>query len=138
MDGESATPAANHLFQVNELGAEPLGNEKATMFHHNVAKLLFLCKRARPDIQTAVAFLCTRVKSPDVDDYKKLCRVMRYLRGTKTMPLATLEADSLNVVKWWVDASFAVHPSGRHEESYRSHYDPWQRHAIQYILPEPL
>jgi hypothetical protein len=34
---------------------------------------------------------------------------MRYLRGTKTMPL-TLEADSLNVVKWWVDASFAVHP----------------------------
>ena len=57
MDGESASPAANHLFQVNESGAEPLGNEQATMIHRNVAKLLFLCKRARPDIQTAVAFL---------------------------------------------------------------------------------
>ena len=34
----------------------------ADMFHHNVAKLLFLCKRAQPDIQTSVAFLCTRVK----------------------------------------------------------------------------
>ena len=78
------------------------------MFHHNVAKLLFLCKRARPDIQTAVAFLCTRVKAPDTDDYKKLTRVMRYLRGTVNMPL-TLEAESMQIVKWWVDASFAVH-----------------------------
>jgi len=30
-----------------------------------------LCKCACPDIQTAVAFLCSRVKCPDVDDYKK-------------------------------------------------------------------
>ena len=79
------------------------------MFHHNLAKLLFFCKRARPDIQTAVAFLCTRVKAPDTDDYKKLTQVMRYLRGTVNMPL-TLEAESMQIVKWWVDASFAVHP----------------------------
>jgi len=82
------------------------------MFHHNTAKLLFLCKRARPDLQTAVAFLCTRVKMPDVDDYKKLCRVMRYLRATKQMPL-TLEADSTNVIKWWVDAAYAIHADMR-------------------------
>lgn len=72
------------------------------MFHHNTAKLLFLCKRARPDVQTAVAFLSTRVKGPDRDDYKKLSRVMKYLRGTVNMPL-TLEADSTHIVKWWVD-----------------------------------
>jgi hypothetical protein len=36
-----------------------LDKVQADMFHHNVAKLLFLCKRARPDKQTAVAFLCT-------------------------------------------------------------------------------
>ena len=69
----------------------------------------FLCKRARPDIQTAIAFLCTRVKCPDEDDYKKLTRVMRYLRGTELLPL-TLEADDTHVMRWWVDASFAVHP----------------------------
>ena len=69
------------------------------MFHHNVAKLLFLCKRARPDIQTAVTFLTTCVMAPDEDDYKKLARVMKYLRGTRTMPL-TLEADNLRLVKW--------------------------------------
>jgi hypothetical protein len=57
----------------------------------------------------AVAFLCTRVKGPDADDYKKLARVMKYLRGTADMPL-TLESDNINIMKWWVDASFAVHP----------------------------
>jgi Reverse transcriptase (RNA-dependent DNA polymerase)/Zinc knuckle len=109
MDGEMATPAAAHLFEVNPNSSEMLLDATtADMFHHNVAKLLFLCKRARPDIQTSVAFLCTRVKAPDSDDYKKLARVMRYLRGTIDMPL-TLEANDIQVVKWWIDAAFAVH-----------------------------
>jgi hypothetical protein len=69
---------------------------------------LFLCKRARPDIQTAVAFLTTRVKRPDTDDYKKLTRVIKYLRSTPNLAL-TLEADNTHIIKWWVDASFAVH-----------------------------
>jgi hypothetical protein len=111
MGGESATPAGNHLFQVNDHGTK-LDEDKAIMFHHNTAKLLFLCKRARPDVQPPVAFLCTRVKEPDQDDYKKLARVMRYLRGTPEQVL-TLEASNMNIVKWWVDASFAVHPDMR-------------------------
>jgi hypothetical protein len=108
MEGEAATPAASHLFEVNSKDPQLLSPDKAELFHHNVARLLFLCKRARPDIQTGVSFLCTRVKSPDIDDWKKLGRVMRYLRSTVDMPL-TLEADNLQVIKWWVDASFAVH-----------------------------
>jgi hypothetical protein len=67
--GKAATPAGDHLFAVN-LEAEQLDEETAQTFHRIVAKLLFLCKRARPDTQTAVAFLCTWVKSPDVDDWK--------------------------------------------------------------------
>ena len=78
MNGEAVTPAANHLFEISPK-PELLHKSKADMFHHNVAKLLFLCKQARSDIQTAVAFLCTRVKAPDADDYKKLTHVMRYL-----------------------------------------------------------
>ena len=107
MDGMATTPAAEHLFTVNE--APTYLNEKEAMFfHHNVAKLLFLCKRARPDIQTAVAFLSTRVKQPDCDDYKKLGRVMRYLRKTITLTL-TLEANKLQLIQRWIDGAFATH-----------------------------
>jgi hypothetical protein len=70
MGGEATTPAANHMFVVNEDG-EKLDEETAQLFHHFMAKLLFLCKRARPDTQMAVAFLCTRVKAPDRNAYKQ-------------------------------------------------------------------
>ena len=111
MGGESATPAGNHLFQVNSKG-EPLNEDTAISFHHFTARLLFLSKRARPDIQPPVSFLCTRVKGPDKDDYKKLTRVIRYLRGSIDIAL-TLEASKVNIIKWWIDASFAVHPDMR-------------------------
>ena len=71
MQGTAVTPAANHLFQVNPTPSL-LSKDDADYFHHMVAKLLFICKRGHPDIQTAVAFLCTRVKQPDIDDMKKL------------------------------------------------------------------
>jgi hypothetical protein len=74
-----------------------------------VVKGLFLCKRARPDIQQAISVLCTRVKDPNQADWEKLMRVMKYLNGTRSKYL-TLSANDLRVVKLYVDASFAVHP----------------------------
>ena len=110
MTGESVTPAGDHLFTVNEAPESDhmLNEDDAQYFHTMTAKLLFLTKRARPDIQTPVAFMTTRVKAPDKDDYKKLTRVVKYLRGTPKLYL-TLEADNTHIVKWWIDASFAVH-----------------------------
>jgi hypothetical protein len=50
------------------------------------------------------------VKSPDTGDYKKLAHVTRYFLSTLNMPL-TLEAnDVVRVIKWHIDAAFAVHP----------------------------
>jgi hypothetical protein len=108
MDGEAPTPAGNHLFTVDE-NQTKVSEQKAQFFHTYVAKTLFLCKRARPDLQTTVAFLCTRVKSCDEDDYKKLKRLLQFIRATKDEYL-TLSAASLHNVRWWVDASYAVHP----------------------------
>jgi hypothetical protein len=48
------------------------------------------------------------VKEPNDDDWKKLLRMMRYLKGSKDEVLF-LSADDLHVIKWYVDASFAVH-----------------------------
>ena len=59
-----------------------------------------------------VAFLTTRVLCPDDDDWTKLVILIRYLRVTLTIPLI-LSADSTNIVKWWVDGSFGVHPDTR-------------------------
>lgn len=74
--------------------------------------MLFPSKRARPDTQEAVAFPTTRVSGPDKDDCKKLGWVVWHLRVHPTLPL-TLEADDAHAVKWWVDASLAVHPEMR-------------------------
>ena len=78
MNSTARTPAANHLFNVNP-DAKKLPETTAQQFHHLVEKLLYLSRCTRQDIQTEVAFLCTRVQSPDEDDYKKLTRVMQYL-----------------------------------------------------------
>ena len=80
----------------------------AQAFHSTVASLLFVSCRARRDIQTAVAFLTTRVKRPDQDDWGKVKRVLQYLKGTRSMPL-NLEIDNLQYTKWQVDASHGVH-----------------------------
>ena len=65
------SPAANHLFEVrNDSTQKPLPAGRADAFHRTVAQLLFLGTRARRDIRTAVSFLCTRVKSPDEDDWR--------------------------------------------------------------------
>ena len=71
LKGMAASPGGQHLFTVNE-DCPKLSEKQAELFHHLTAKLLYLSKRTRPDIQTAVAFLTTRVSSPDCDDYKKL------------------------------------------------------------------
>jgi hypothetical protein len=107
MTGTAATPGAHHLFTVND-DAEKLSSKMSDKYHQMTAKLLYLSKRARPDIQPTVAFMCTRVKNPDVDDWKKLGRCIRYLRGTDDIFL-TLEAENTGMVQWWVDASFALH-----------------------------
>ncbi len=67
--GKVATPATEHLFTVqDEKEVRPLEEEKALSFHHTVAQLLFMATRMRRDIQTAVVFLTTQVKSPNEDN----------------------------------------------------------------------
>jgi hypothetical protein len=51
------TPAAEDLFSA-PTGA-PLDPKRKEEFHTLVAKGLFLCKRARPNIHTAISVLCT-------------------------------------------------------------------------------
>jgi hypothetical protein len=113
----SSSPASEHLFQVRdpeetEKAGKFLSKEMTKQFHHSTAQLLFISTRVRRDIQTVVAFLTTRVKKPDEDDWGKLKRLLKYLKGTKHMKL-TLSVDSLSTIRWWVDASYNVHDDCR-------------------------
>ena len=55
-----------------------------------------------------MAFLTTILKATDEDDWGELRQVMKFIKGALVFKL-TLRADSLSVIKWWVDASFYMH-----------------------------
>jgi len=109
MNRSVKTPAALHMFNMNK-DSTKLSEEKAQLFHHLVAKLLYLLRRTRQDIQMVRAFLCMRVQSPDEDDYKKQTGVMEYLHTSKDLTLTLEPGEHPN---WWVDSSYAVHPDMR-------------------------
>ena len=102
----ASTPAAENLFEVHD--SPLLEKDQSDVFHSFVAKNLCFCKRGRPDIQVAVAFLCTRVKAPTQQDWHKLLRLMRCLKGTQDV-VVTLGIKAGSVMKWFADAAFAVH-----------------------------
>ena len=76
------TPAIKFLFQVEDLPL--LCEELVDQFDRTVVRFLYAAKRARPDIQVAVAFLWKHVKTPNTGDWNKLRRLVR---GTTHIPL---------------------------------------------------
>ena len=70
---------------------------------------MFLAKRAVLDIHQTVVVLSTRVKEPNQTYWEKLFRTIKYLNGTNKNYL-TLSSYDLKVIKWYMDASFVVHP----------------------------
>ena len=106
-------PGNNHLFKIDD-DSPRLSQKDADTFHRHVIRLLLASKRDRPNIQVCVVFLYTRVKSPMEQDYKKLQRVISYLKGTVHLPLV-IGPDNSGTLTLNIDASFAVHPD------YKSH-----------------
>jgi hypothetical protein len=104
------SPAGSKLFEIPS--DSPCLSERATqLFHSHVASLLYLAKRTRPDLLSAVSFLTTRVAAPTIDDAIKLRRVLGYLSGTRELGL-TLKAAVNNpdlCVYCFIDSSYASH-----------------------------
>ena len=80
--GSVVTPASGTLFMMNEIS--PLLDEiRRKRFHSKVAQLLYLGKRIRMDILTAVAFLKTRVTKATEEDGGKVLR--KYARDRSSI-----------------------------------------------------
>jgi hypothetical protein len=107
---EYNSPATSRLFEAR--AAEELSDTEKRKFHTAVAKLLYLSKRTRADILTAVAFLCTRVKYPTKEDQKKLDRVMGYLSATKDRKMLLTSEKDLRIIAY-IDAAFGTHSDGK-------------------------
>jgi hypothetical protein len=61
-----------------------------------------------------IAYLSTRVRNPNQNDWNKLVRMMTFLIQTKedilTIELVIKDGNKI-MAEWYVDASFAVHPN---------------------------
>ena len=62
-NSRSYYPENNRLFKVDD-DSPRLSPKDAELFHHHIVRLLFDSKRARPNIQVCVVFLCRQVKFP--------------------------------------------------------------------------
>ena len=105
----NSSTAPKNFFVVNE-DWKKLDREKVVGLHHLVAKIPFTTKKERNYTCLAIKFMTTRVRSIDEDDWAKLVHLIKYIRGIHNLS-RTLIANESGILKWWVDASFAVHPN---------------------------
>ena len=108
--GKAMTPATDKLFEVRD--SPQLSASQREEFHSRVAKLLYLAKRVRPDILTAVAFLTTRVQQPTEDDWDKLQRCLSYLNNEPDLCITLECIDGVNADGYF-DSAYGVHLDGK-------------------------
>ena len=84
--GPVESPGGKYLLQVRK-DTYPqkryLEETREVQLQRVVAQILFVYSHARQYIQRNIYFLTSRVKKPDEDDWGKLVRCMKYLKGTK-------------------------------------------------------
>jgi exosome complex RNA-binding protein Rrp4 len=77
------------------------------------AKLLYLGKRVRPEILTAVALLTTRVTKCNRDDTNKLHRVLSYINSSPERGIILRIGDGPISVRAYIDAAYGVHADAK-------------------------
>jgi hypothetical protein len=96
-------PADENIFQLDDW-SPLLDQERAEIFHMFVAKVLFAWKRSSYDFQVAVAMLYTRAKSATEENWKKLLRMLQWVKSS--LKVLILHAalvgfdDGNNLVLW--------------------------------------
>ena len=86
-----------------------LENKYPDIFYSIVAKLLWVAKRGRPDIDPAIFFLCTRVTKITKEDNAKLRQVLQYLKQNRD-DKRIMGVDRLSQLYTWVDAAYGLNP----------------------------
>jgi hypothetical protein len=93
--------------------AEKLLEDRRAWFYLVVAKLLYILKRARPDILTVVIFFCTRVQGAMTEDEQKLLRMLGYLKHMCGRTLMLKATDTTCDIVAYMDAVYALHSDSK-------------------------
>ena len=107
LDASVTSSTTNVIFAVDRDIGE-LDDFKSRQFNSTTPKLLYLMKRARPDLETGASQLMRRVSKSNMDDWNKLLRIMGYLKRTKD-DKRVIGASSISDLYTWIDASYAIH-----------------------------
>lgn len=92
----------------------PLTREnQAKYFHKNIAKVLYLAKRVKPDCLTVVSFLVIHVTKGDLDDLKNLVRLLRYIRLSPARDIRFCRGSRGMEVQVRIDAAYGVYMGGK-------------------------
>lgn len=100
------------FFEVRDT-ALPLAEEVRVWLHRTVAMILYLAKRAKPELLTAVSNLATRVTKCSIDDIIELVRLENRIRGSGDMGLVLRPRVWGIKVHLFVVAAYGVHADKR-------------------------
>ena len=109
---EVVTSLATRRLREVDPDCEPSGKEKNEAFHYIVQKLLWIMKMMRPDLETEISYLRTRVTKRDADDWGKLKRVIAFIKCTIDDVRIT-GANDLHRIFTWIDAACAANANMR-------------------------
>ena len=85
---------------------ESLDEDVAAEYRSVIAVALYLSKRTRPDLLTAVNRLCRKANKPTIRDWRALQRLLRYVSRTRNHVLM-MKSRNMNI-EAYIDASFAT------------------------------
>lgn len=112
--GSLSTPAEADLFDIDREADRIDASDNN--FLSIVMSLMYLARLTRPDILLPVSYLASRAHCPTRQDYAKLGRIIRYLKGTIDDHV-TIECDDLQL-HCHCDASYGIHADGRSHTGY--------------------
>ena len=105
------SPATRMLIEVNSK-CETLSRDKWDIFHSIVAKLLWIIKRARPDLETTISYLYTRVTKYDTDNWRKSRRLIVHMKSTIN-DIRIIGATDLKSTYTWIYTAYAMNSDMR-------------------------
>ena len=82
-------------------------------FSSILMSLMFLARFTRPDILLAVLAVATRMKGPTKTDWRKITRIIKFLKQTPERGVIYGKVGDKPILSVFVDASHAVYPDGR-------------------------